>query len=197
VASWLYVFGVTTVAALIVIIASGLIIALKGPEWWHVTDAGRFFNAVHMWAAELFFCFMTVHLWAKYWMAAWRGGRIGLWATGALGFLVAVPTMLTGYVSQHNFDAQWISAHAKDALNSIGAGAFFNVMNFGQMYSYHVLLLPLTVVALAIAHVLLVRRHGMVPPLGLDERVDVAEAFAPPDVSPRAPVGSPGAGAGA
>jgi ubiquinol-cytochrome c reductase cytochrome b subunit len=40
-------------------------------------------------------------------------------------------------------------------------------MNFGQMYSYHVLLLPLAVVALVVAHVLLVRKHGIVPPFEL------------------------------
>ena len=35
------------------------------------------------------------------------------------------------------------------------------------MYSYHVLLLPVAVIALAVAHVLLVRRHGVVPPFEL------------------------------
>jgi hypothetical protein len=35
-------------------------------------------------------------------------------------------------------------------------------MNFGQTYSYHVLLLLAAVVALVIAHVLLVRRHWIV-----------------------------------
>jgi ubiquinol-cytochrome c reductase cytochrome b subunit len=42
-------------------------------------------------------------------------------------------------------------------------------MNFGQMYSYHVLLLPLAVVSLVVAHVLLVRKHGIVPPFELPE----------------------------
>jgi len=94
-----------------------------------------------------------------------------VWVTGAVTFLVAVPTALTGYVSQQNFDAQWISTQAKDGLNSAGVGAFFNVTNFGQMYSYHVLLLPVAVVVLVVAHVLLVRRHGVVPPFELQERV--------------------------
>jgi ubiquinol-cytochrome c reductase cytochrome b subunit len=49
-------------------------------------------------------------------------------------------------------------------------GAFFNVTNFGQMYSYHVLLLPIAVVALVSAHVLLVRRHGVVPPFEIEQR---------------------------
>jgi ubiquinol-cytochrome c reductase cytochrome b subunit len=84
--------------------------------------------------------------------------------TGAVAFIVAVPCALTGYVSQQNFDAQWIATQAKDGLNAAGVGAFFNVTNFGQMYSYHVLLLPLAVVALVVAHILLVRKHGVVPP---------------------------------
>jgi ubiquinol-cytochrome c reductase cytochrome b subunit len=170
VASWIYVFGVASIASLFVIIASGCILALKGPAWWHYTGVGHFFNSIHLWAVELFFFVMVVHLWGKYWMAAWRGGRGRVWVTGAIVFLVAIPAALTGYVSQQNYDAQWIATQAKDGLNSAGVGAFFNVTNFGQMYSYHVLLLPIAVVALVVAHVLLVRSHGVVPPFELRER---------------------------
>ncbi|MFI5009300.1 MAG: cytochrome b N-terminal domain-containing protein [Solirubrobacterales bacterium] len=168
VASWIYVFGVASIAALIVTVGSGMILSLKGPAWWHYTGVGHFFNSIHLWAVELFFFVMVVHLWGKYWMAAWRGGRTRVWVTGAITFIVAIPTALTGYVSQQNFDAQWISTQAKDGLNSVGVGAFFNVTNFGQMYSYHVLLLPTAVVLLVAAHVLLVRRHGVVPPFELE-----------------------------
>jgi quinol-cytochrome oxidoreductase complex cytochrome b subunit len=164
VASWIYVFGVLTLAALVVIVASGMVLSLKGPAWWHFTGVGRFFNSIHLWAVELFFFTMVIHLWGKYWMAAWRGGRARVWVSGAITFLIAIPAALTGYVSQQNFDAQWISTQAKDAMNSVGIGAFFNVTNFGQMYSWHILLFPVAVVALVIAHVLLVRRHGVVPP---------------------------------
>ncbi len=168
VASWIYVFGVASIAALIVIVSSGVILSLKGPAWWHDTGIGHFINSIHLWAVELFFFVMVVHLWGKYWMAAWRGGRTRVWITGAVAFLVAVPTALTGYVSQQNFDAQWISTQAKDGFNAVGIGAFFNVTNFGQMYSYHVLLLPAAVIGLVAAHVLLVRRHGVVSPFVLD-----------------------------
>ncbi len=168
VASWIYVFGVASIASLIVTVGSGTILALKGPAWWHYTGIGHFINSIHLWAVELFFFVMVVHLWGKFWMAAWRGGRARVWVTGAITFLVAVPTALTGYVSQQNFDAQWIATQAKDGLNSVGVGAFFNVTNFGQMYSYHVLLLPVAVIGLVVAHVLLVRRHGVVPPFELD-----------------------------
>ena len=58
-----------------VIIASGSILALKGPGWWHFIGLGRFFNSIHLWSVELFFLFMVIHLWGKYWMAARRSGR--------------------------------------------------------------------------------------------------------------------------
>jgi ubiquinol-cytochrome c reductase cytochrome b subunit len=191
VASWIYVFGVVSLASLAVIIGSGTILALKGPGWWHFTGVGHFFNSIHLWAVELFFFFMVVHLWGKYWMAAWRGGRARVWITGALVFLVAIPCALTGYVSQQNFDSQWISTQAKDAMNASGIGAFFNLLNFGQMYSYHILLLPAAVVAIVIAHILLVRRHGVVPPFELRK---IAEQAIPAATGPEA--GTPdGAGA--
>jgi hypothetical protein len=192
VASWIYVFGVASISALIVTIASGCVLTLKGPAWWHDTGVGHFFNSVHFWSVQLFFFVMVVHLWGKYWMASWRGGRARVWITGAVTFLVAIPTAFTGYLSQQNFDAQWISTQAKDAMNSVGAGAFFNVTNFGQMYSYHVLLLPVAVVVLVTAHVLLVRRHGVVPPF--DVQVRRAQMTSPPDAT-TAPTGAGGEGA--
>jgi ubiquinol-cytochrome c reductase cytochrome b subunit len=175
VANWIYVFGALSIASLVTIIGSGTILALKGPAWWHVTGIGHFFNSMHLWGVELFFFFMVIHLWGKYWMAAWRGGRAKVWMSGAITFLVAIPCALTGYVSQQNFDAQWISTQAKDAMNSVGIGAFFNLLDFGQMYSWHIFLLPLAVVALVTAHVLLVRRHGVVPPFEIAAAKPAAE----------------------
>ena len=164
VSSWIYVFGVATIAALVVVVASGMILGLGGPTWWHVTSLGRFLNGIHLWAVELFFFAMVVHLWGKFFMGAWRGGRGRTWVTGAITFLVAIGAAFTGYLSQQNFDSQWIASEGKDGLNSVGIGAFFNVADFGQMYTFHVILLPLAVIALVVWHVLLVRRHGVVPP---------------------------------
>jgi ubiquinol-cytochrome c reductase cytochrome b subunit len=50
-------------------------------------------------------------------------------------------------------------------MNAAGIGSFFNLLNFGQIYGYHVFLLPAIVVALVVGHILLVRHHGVVPPL--------------------------------
>ena len=169
VASWIYVFRVLTLAALLVVIASGCVLALGGAAWWHVSSLGHYVNSVHLWSVELFFGFMVVHLWGKFWMAAWRGKRALTWITGVVLFLASIGTSFTGFLSQSNFSAQWIGAEGKDGINSIGAGAFFNVLNPAQMLLWHVVLLPLGVGLLTLMHLILVRRHGVVPPLDADQ----------------------------
>jgi quinol-cytochrome oxidoreductase complex cytochrome b subunit len=164
VASWIYVFGVLTLAALLVVLVSGGILALEGPQWYHSSSQGRFVNSLHLWSVELFFFVMVIHLWGKFFMAAWRGRRAMTWVTGVLAFLGSIATTFTGYLVQSNFDSQWISTQAKDGLNSVGIGAWFNVLNYGQMLLFHVVLLPLVLGVLVVWHVLLVRRRGVVPP---------------------------------
>ncbi len=165
VASWIYVFGVATLAALGLAIVSGFAIALGGTDWWHTNPVGHFFNSLHLWSVEAFMAFMVIHLWGKFWMAAWRGRRALTWVTGVVAFVASVVECFTGYLSQQNFDSQWISTSGKDAFNAVGVGAFFNLMNFGQMLLWHVVLIPIVLVALVGAHVLAVRVRGVVHPL--------------------------------
>jgi ubiquinol-cytochrome c reductase cytochrome b subunit len=167
VSSWIYVFGVATIAALIVVLASGALIALGGPSWWHTNALGHFFNSLHLWSVELFFFFMVIHLWGKFFMAAWRGRRALTWITGAIAFPISISTAFTGYLVQTNVDSQWIASEAKDGINSTGAGAFWNVLDVGQMLLWHVALLPLIVGLIVVAHVVLVRLRGVVPPIGI------------------------------
>ncbi|HEY8641531.1 MAG TPA: cytochrome b N-terminal domain-containing protein, partial [Candidatus Dormibacteraeota bacterium] len=165
VGSWVYVFGVVTIAALVWVIASGVVLAFFGPQWWHVSGVGRFFNGLHFWSVQVFFVFMVLHLWGQYFAAGWRDGRASTWMIGAVIFLVSIVAAFTGYLSQQNFDAQWIAINAKDAINSTGMGTFFNVLNFGQMYGLHVMLIPIAVIFLVVLHIVAVRMRGVVKPI--------------------------------
>ena len=167
VASWIYVFGVATLAAFLVILATGAVLAIGGLQWWHTSGLGHFVNSLHLWSVELFFFFMVVHLWGKFFMAAWRGNRALTWVTGAVSFLVSIGAAFTGYLVQTNFDSQWIASEAKDGINSTGAGAFWNVLDVGQMLLWHIMLMPLGVGILVVLHVILVRLRGVVPPIGV------------------------------
>ncbi|HEY6278676.1 MAG TPA: cytochrome b N-terminal domain-containing protein [Streptosporangiaceae bacterium] len=165
VSSWVYVFGVASLAALGLAIVSGFTIALGGTDWWHTNPLGHFFNSMHLWSVELFMAFLVIHLWGKFWMAAWRGRRAMTWITGVVAFGASIVECFTGYLSQQNFDSQWIATNGKDAFNATGIGAFFNVMNFGQMLLWHVVLIPVVLLALVGAHILMVRVRGVSHPL--------------------------------
>ena len=165
VSSWIYVFGIATLASLFIVILSGLMLAIGGVNWWHESSLGHFVNSVHLWGVELFMAFMVIHLWGKFWMSAWRGKRMLTWMTGVLAFLASITEAFTGYLSQQNFASQWISTNGKDAINATGLGSFFNLMNFGQIIAWHIVLIPLALVGLVLIHILLVRIKGVVPPV--------------------------------
>jgi quinol-cytochrome oxidoreductase complex cytochrome b subunit len=165
VGSWVYVFGVVTIAATFWVVASGIVLTFMGPQWWHESNLGHFFNSLHFWSVQLFFLFMVLHLWGQYFMASWRHGRAGTWMVGVVIFGISILTAFTGYLSQLNFASQFIAVNAKDAMNSAGIGAFFNVLNFGQMYGLHVMLLPVGFIFLIGAHIVMVRMRGVVKPI--------------------------------
>jgi quinol-cytochrome oxidoreductase complex cytochrome b subunit len=167
--SWIYVFGMATLASLGVIILSGIALSMGGTVWWHTSSLGHYVNSVHLWSVEIFFVVLVVHLWGKFWMAAWRGKRALTWMTGMFAFLAAVGTAFTGYLTTTNFESQWISAEAKDGLNSIGIGGFFNALNPARMELWHVILLPVVIGVIVLWHIILVRRRGIVPPIGAKE----------------------------
>ncbi len=180
VASWIYVFGVLTLMSLTVVIASGTVLALEGPVWWHTSSVGLFVNSLHLWSVECFFGFMAIHLWGKFWMASWRGKRQLTWMTGAIAFLISVFEGFTGYISQSNFDSQWIAFEAKDAMNGAGIGAFFNTMNFGQALMLHIVVMPLVIGLVVVIHIVMVRLRGVVPPIeALPEHLGKPDGAAP------------------
>lgn len=185
VASWIYVFGMGAIGSLIFIIGSGIVLSLNGPMWYHLSSVGHFFNSLHLWSVELFFFFMVIHLWGKFWMAAWRGNRFLTWLTGVVSFAVSIVAAFTGYLVQTNFDSEWISYQAKDALNAAGIGAWFNVANFGQMFMWHILLLPIAVIIIVAMHVILVRVHGVVPPIDAAETDAQLQSVVPVETLPR------------
>jgi quinol-cytochrome oxidoreductase complex cytochrome b subunit len=162
--SAVYLLGALTIGSLAIVILSGIVLAFFGPQWWHTNDVGHFVNSVHLWSVEAFFFCMALHLWAMFFMGAWRDGRGRTWIMGALAFVLSIVAAFTGYLSQMNMDSQWIAVSAKDMFNSTGVGGFFNVLNFGQMYGLHVVLLPLALLTLVGIHIVLVRLRGVVRP---------------------------------
>ncbi len=170
VSSVAYLFGVTALSALAVLVFTGVIMALFGPDWYHGGQApgsglGRFVNSMHFWGAQLFFFALVAHIATKFAMAAWRDGRWKTWMVGVLALGAAIFTALTGFLAQTNWDSQWIAVQAKDAMNAVGIGAFFNTMNTGQVLTLHIVALPLLLGLLVGIHVFFIRSEGPVKPI--------------------------------
>jgi len=162
--SVVYLFGVTTLSALAALVATGVTMSLFGPGWYHDSRVGHFVNSLHFWSVQVFFGALVLHMASKYLMAAWRDGRWKTWMVGALAFGVAVFTGLTGFLSQTNWDSQWIAVQAKDAMNALGVGGLFNTMDTGQVLTLHIVVMPLLLVLLVGVHLFFIRREGPVKP---------------------------------
>jgi quinol-cytochrome oxidoreductase complex cytochrome b subunit len=174
VSSSLYTMGVLTLAALIVAILSGAIIALGGVSWWHTNRFGAFMNSIHFWSVQAMFLFMAVHFIFNFFIQAWRGGRAWTWITGVLAFILTILTSFTGFLMMTNWDSQWIGQQAKDAFNALGIGSIWNVMDAGQQFTMHVVVTVGLLLIIVTLHLGLVRRRGVVPPPGA-ENLEVAE----------------------
>ncbi len=173
--STVYLFGVSALSALVLLILTGIVMAIFGPDWYHGSGIGHFVNSLHFWSVQILFGAILLHMTTKFFMAAWRDGRWKTWMIGALTFGVAVFTGLTGFLAQTNWDSQWIAVQAKDAMNALGVGAFFNTMNTGQVLTLHVTVLPLAVMVLVGLHLVLIRRDSPVKPIEVeadDEQTD-------------------------
>ena len=160
-----YLFGVSALSALVMLILTGVVMSIFGPEWYHFSGLGRFVNSLHFWSVQILFLAIMLHLLTKYLMVAWRDGRGWSWIVGVLAFGASMITALTGFLSQTNWDSQWIAVQAKDAMNAVGVGAFFNTMNTGQVLTLHMIVLPLVVAFLVGLHLFFIRRDSPVRPL--------------------------------
>jgi ubiquinol-cytochrome c reductase cytochrome b subunit len=159
-----YLFGVCTLSALAMLDSTGLIMTIFGPGWYHISRAGRFFNSLHFWSAQLFFFFIILHLTTKFFLGAWRDGRWKTWMIGAITFGFAIFSGFTGYLSASNWSAQWHAVEAKDAMNALGVGAFFFTTDYSQVLTLHVALFPALVVTLVVIHLLFIRHESPVKP---------------------------------
>jgi quinol-cytochrome oxidoreductase complex cytochrome b subunit len=159
-----YLFGATALMSFLLLIVTGVLLALGGPFWYHTNSIGRFIDYMHFWSVHFFFGGIVAHLLTKFFMGAWRDGRWLTWMVGGLLLATGIFTGLTGFLMQTNWDSQWIATQAKDAMNATGVGALFNTMNTGQVLMLHAVVMPLVMGAGIGVHLLLVRRDSPVRP---------------------------------
>jgi quinol-cytochrome oxidoreductase complex cytochrome b subunit len=186
-----YLFGATALMALVLLIVTGIVMSAFGPTWYHSSGAGHYVNSMHFWSTQLLFIGLVLHLAAKFMTAGWRDKRWSTWVWGLLSLAVAIFAGLTGFLLQTSWDSQWIAVQAKDAMNAIGIGGWFNTLNTGQMLTIHVAVVPTVAVIFIGIHLFLVRRDSPVKPIDgkagkAGAAVGAGNAGAPPATSDKA-----------
>lgn len=159
-----YFFGTMALSSLAVVIGSGIVLAVFGPGWWHVSPVGRFVNAVHFWGVEVFYFSVILHILFKFFTASWRDGRFRTWVLGWLIFIATIFSGISGTLLQQNWDAQWNAQQGKDAFNALGL-AWMHMLDYAQDLTLHVVVFGALVILLAASHVFAVRSESPVRPI--------------------------------
>jgi ubiquinol-cytochrome c reductase cytochrome b subunit len=138
---------------------------------------GRLIRGLHHWGASMMIVIVVLHMAQVFVFGAYKKPRETTWLLGVVLLLLTLTYGLTGYLLPWDNRAYWgtvvatkIAASAPLAgpymTRLLGAAKGVGVVTFARFYAVHVLLLPPATLLLILAHVYLVRRHGVTPQPG-------------------------------
>jgi len=145
---------------------SGILLAWLGPFWWLSNSIGQVIKATHYWSAQAFFFFLVLHLVRVWATGAYRGRRWVNWIIGTTILLLGLGQNLFGLLARGDWESQFVAMHSNDMLFS--EPFFFRLFaptNFTADLTIHVVLIPMIMFTLILAHVTLVRLQGIARPL--------------------------------
>jgi cytochrome b6 len=158
-------------------------------------DFGWLFRSVHSWSANLLIGVLFLHVLTTYMMRAYRPPREMTWMTGVLLLFVFLAFGFSGYLlpwNQLSFFATRVGTAIVGAVPVVGryflllarSGEDITGDTLARFYALHVVILPLTVLALIVIHLFLVQKHEIsIPPKVIkqyrDERKVPSMSFIP------------------
>ena len=164
--SYWYAMGGLAFLMFVFLVASGVVLSLLGPYWWLTNSFGEFLKAFHYWSAQGFFFFAILHFFRVWATGSFRGKRLVNWWIGLGIFMLAMGENLFGLLARGDWESQFVSMHSDDML--FVQPFFFHLFspaNFTADLAIHIAVMPVIIAALILAHVVLIRLHGMNPPL--------------------------------
>ena len=164
--SYWYCMGGITFLSFLYLVASGILLAWLGPFWWLTSPVGLFLKSTHYWSAQAFFFFLVLHLVRVWATGSYRGRRWINWVIGGTTLLLALGENLFGLLARGDWESQFVSMHSDNML--FVQPFFFSLFKPGDFttdLSIHVALIPVLMLALILAHLMLVRLQGIARPL--------------------------------
>lgn len=137
---------------------------------------GSAIRMVHHWAANGMVVMCIAHMLRVFIMGAFKPPRELNWVSGMVLMLITLAFGFTGYLlpwDQRAFWATTVGSEIAGALPVIGDVALvflrvgWNVTaaTLSRFYALHIMVLPLTIVGMMLAHFLMIRRLGVAKPL--------------------------------
>jgi ubiquinol-cytochrome c reductase cytochrome b subunit len=144
----------------------------------YITDTltlGWLVRGLHFWGSSFIVIAAAIHLLRVFLFGSYKAPREVTWLTGVVLFLLILGFGLSGYLLPWDQKAYWATTVT---INVARAGPFgeyvAGVMRGGdtlgaltllRWYSAHVFLLPAALITLVVAHLALMRRHGISGPV--------------------------------
>jgi cytochrome b6 len=138
-------------------------------------DFGWLFRSIHSWSANLLIGILFLHLLTTYMMRAYRPPREFTWMTGVLLLFIFMAFGFSGYLLPWNQLAFFATSVGTAIVGVVPVvGKYFLLLARGgenitgdtlaRFYALHVVILPLTVLAVIAIHLYLVQNHGISVP---------------------------------
>src|SRR6185369_11787820 len=184
---WWFVTGSILLLLLAVQLITGVVLAMyyvPSPE--HAYDSiryimerltfGRILRGLHFFGASFIVVASVVHMLRVVIFGSYKKPREVTWITGVLLLLIILGFALSGYLLPWDQRAYWATtvtiniARSTPIVGEQIAGLLRGAANLGALtllrwYAAHVFLLPAALIAFTVAHIYLMRRHGISGPI--------------------------------
>jgi ubiquinol-cytochrome c reductase cytochrome b subunit len=137
---------------------------------------GAMVRGLHFWGASFLVVAAVIHLLRVFLSAAYKAPREVTWHTGLVLLFLILGFSLSGYLLPWDQKAYWattVTINVARGTPVVGdtiaqllrGGPDLGALTLGRWFSAHVLLLPAALVTFIVAHIYLMRRHGISGPI--------------------------------
>ena len=173
----LWSLGGLTAVALLILIATGVVLAQYYDPTPEVANAsvrtivenvalGQFIRSLHFWTAQAMYVLAALHLLRVFFHGSYKRPREANWVIGVSMFALTMLALFTGTVLKWDQEGYEALAHNLELGKVLGAAGFWFSSAFAahtpilvRLYTAHIMLIPGLIVVLVTLHALLIRRH--------------------------------------
>ena len=184
---WWFVTGSILLLLLGIQLITGVVLAMyyvPSPEHAYdsvryITDAlpfGALVRGLHFFGASFIVVAAVVHMLRVVLFGSYKKPREVTWITGVVLLLVILGFALSGYLLPWDQKAYWATTVTINIARStplvgdqvaalLRGGLDLGALTLGRWYAAHVFLLPACLIGFVVAHLYLMRRHGIAGPI--------------------------------